>query len=1340
MPTDGIQPLPADKARQAAPSIRGIEYQIWQTVAAWLDLDHEQLLYVEGAEDFDVVGPDAAATVQVKASSSEVSLGRAYVLDAINNFWTLREKLPHGNLKFRFLTRASIGFERGHPFGKDLPGLELWKRPRMADEEVRQICDFLVAQERLAPKLRSWLSCADVSDIRCQLIDRIAFETSSEAVEFVERSVERKLLAFAERREETVPVSTISRVAWALFREVMRVLRKEGDRSVGRFEFVEVWDAETRVSLRQTEVDRFLRGGLSKSAPAGSGEEFGFGVPALPANVAKRADLTEKIRRELDRTGLFNLHGSTRMGKSTLAKLMIGDEGDRWIWWAASRKDPLQAPHSFRNLVRHVATHPQATALVLDDFQFSPDEAHRVEDVLSELVAMIRGRRGRILIIGHKALSPRLQHAFSMDAESVLAVPRLSREEVTQIAADLGCPRDGRLASWSNLVFLRTTGHPQLVAAHLLPLRQAGWPHFSGKGFFTGVSEIYAEKAEARQLLQTLPDSQRLILHRASVFPYVFTRTHAIGMSAVPPALLFPGDLFDPLVGPWIEPLKAGYFGLSPLIDGCAREIYPEDQVRAWQNAAAEVLMSSDAKTTLDGAMAFRLVWEARNFGALIQFVLGFNHMHDDVFASFSSNLVWFVVQAASPGEMLVPGQPTISLILRVFQFRVAHALNSSLAANVVRSWWQELENAPAADALVGWSMLATQALPHCELPFSWSEVVQLFARVDDAVKAHPNLQLTLPAERGSDVARYLPENEWVSCLAFFQSQRIIDVDSLDDFLDALESADGELRSRILRGVGACDFLLRLAIDRVWLRESERENPDWDRCLCVFERAFNCGGTWGLVSLQLAAVRGTSTVLDEYVGEHQGARDAIDRMAGSAVLVSYLLDDRRAATFFSEERFEEAERWWRRALESWPASEFPFDHSAAQAARSAGMAAARQGRWEAAAEWFLEIPRRLAEPRDPHLAAGGFADAGFAFWNAGKGVECVGALVSAWEHADSLPRGKEDLRAFQTRKLAGHVISWIHDGVTNMGRGNLSEPRPGICSSLEQRPFFKELPEGEPHLVWLFLIRIERELGAGDRARNSAPTIEASASPQVRSLAAMETVSSSIASGEVSNLPRQVIEMAHAMRAVAELYPEKFAKVREEFEPEAFHRDRSPIFLAALISTAANGRGWQDAVSAWRASVHGLARESEWNAWFHDIEKVLGLPAQEAGKLIQRGSVPWQIRMLAAARVLISEDAGPECFFQAHASWLIETTMVPFLRDSGTSFCQLVETAWLRMIESPFRLRQPQSTVPAIRAACQMHGTPLLKARHILYAAEPAVSSSVASSVRAKLDADLGTD
>jgi hypothetical protein len=88
------QPLPADPRRQANAMFAACDYQIWQTVGAWLDLRGDEVLFIEGAEDFDIVGTTKGETTQVKASTAPISLGRKNTQEALNNFWRLKRDSP----------------------------------------------------------------------------------------------------------------------------------------------------------------------------------------------------------------------------------------------------------------------------------------------------------------------------------------------------------------------------------------------------------------------------------------------------------------------------------------------------------------------------------------------------------------------------------------------------------------------------------------------------------------------------------------------------------------------------------------------------------------------------------------------------------------------------------------------------------------------------------------------------------------------------------------------------------------------------------------------------------------------------------------------------------------------------------------------------------------------------------------------------------------------------------------------------------------------------------------------------------------------------------------------
>jgi hypothetical protein len=71
-----ISELQGDPSRQAISLFKGIDYQIWQTVLAWMDLGENEILAVEGADDFDNLRKSSATVNQVKNLASPPDCSR----------------------------------------------------------------------------------------------------------------------------------------------------------------------------------------------------------------------------------------------------------------------------------------------------------------------------------------------------------------------------------------------------------------------------------------------------------------------------------------------------------------------------------------------------------------------------------------------------------------------------------------------------------------------------------------------------------------------------------------------------------------------------------------------------------------------------------------------------------------------------------------------------------------------------------------------------------------------------------------------------------------------------------------------------------------------------------------------------------------------------------------------------------------------------------------------------------------------------------------------------------------------------------------------------------------
>ena len=116
--------LVGDKRRQATDSIRGYVYQAYQSVLAWMRLGKDEVLFLEGAEDFDVHSADGVTATQVKdtAGSGTLTLRSADAVAAINNVWRHQQNNPDKTVSLRFLTTALPGREKGANLVVSPPG------------------------------------------------------------------------------------------------------------------------------------------------------------------------------------------------------------------------------------------------------------------------------------------------------------------------------------------------------------------------------------------------------------------------------------------------------------------------------------------------------------------------------------------------------------------------------------------------------------------------------------------------------------------------------------------------------------------------------------------------------------------------------------------------------------------------------------------------------------------------------------------------------------------------------------------------------------------------------------------------------------------------------------------------------------------------------------------------------------------------------------------------------------------------------------------------------------------------------------------------------------------
>ena len=203
--------LEGNSNRRANDSIRGFVYQLWVAVDAWIDLKSDEILYVEGAEDIDILENDNAQTIQVKdnKASGKLSLGNAKAIEAINNFWELKCKNEGIKIHFKYLTTAEIAFEKSGD--KKCKGIEVWdlcrkEKDKDLDAKITYIKNLLLLKPKhLSSSLRDFLEASNNAQIKAELIDEFEWIYNQPELENIVEQINSKILTIGGQDRLSVP-------------------------------------------------------------------------------------------------------------------------------------------------------------------------------------------------------------------------------------------------------------------------------------------------------------------------------------------------------------------------------------------------------------------------------------------------------------------------------------------------------------------------------------------------------------------------------------------------------------------------------------------------------------------------------------------------------------------------------------------------------------------------------------------------------------------------------------------------------------------------------------------------------------------------------------------------------------------------------------------------------------------------------------------------------------------------------------------------------------------------------------------------------------------------------
>jgi hypothetical protein len=370
--------LVGDKRRQATDSIKGYVYQAYQSVLAWMRLGKDEVLFLEGAEDFDVHSADSVIATQVKdtAGSGTLTLRSGDAIAAINNFWRHQQNNPDKVVNLRFLTTALPGREKGGEFGGIPTGIEYWSAAKRNEAlSLEPLRTFLLSLV-LEPSLAEFLRGADDQAIRKNLICRMAWDTGRKPIDGLVADIKDRLVFFG--ASKGIDSYQSKKVLDTLLRRVADLLSTDGERRLGYADFVREFEQATMelVSREEAVTLRAVRGQIAHLAQMANSPNLAdlnrapnvLGAPLrLMEGAAARTALVNDLAGVLRDHGVLFLRGSTGLGKTSLAQLLVDKIGGEWVWVGFRGRDPRQIADHLRRAAFEIKVHELPPRVVLDD-------------------------------------------------------------------------------------------------------------------------------------------------------------------------------------------------------------------------------------------------------------------------------------------------------------------------------------------------------------------------------------------------------------------------------------------------------------------------------------------------------------------------------------------------------------------------------------------------------------------------------------------------------------------------------------------------------------------------------------------------------------------------------------------------------------------------------------------------------------------------------------------------------------------------------------------------------------------------------------------------------------
>lgn len=1338
--TNDITPLVSDPNRQATDTIKGYVYQAWESLHAWINLKEDEVLYLEGAEDVDLLSPTTSTTTQVKHLSKNVTLRSPETIEAITNYWALKKK-ENRHVIFRFFTTAMRGQEQGNPFNGQ-KGLDYWENCKDKDQ-VSLLREFLKQADNLPSDLVSYLKTATDQEILDDIILPIHWSTEQDTLPALRKSIEDSLILHGDK--QGIKADDSIKTAPLLVDVVWKTLCKKNieERSLGKADFIKEFETMTTTPVSKGEL-QLLRNTVSKLAdmmlnqgslipanPGGNTINTQILAPHIPDKrlFVVRESLRQIILTRLETLDFLAITGSSGMGKSILSLQAVEVQRNNWerISFRGIKSEYIRAV--INGLCDTTAHAPQN--IILDDINFGQDYSI-YSDAFEQFVLQLRTHGKKVIVTSQKKIPSQLASKLGLSTDNELHIPVFTVEEIKELLQLNDCPQS-ELNLWIKDIEFTTKSHPQLVHARIRRLKEEGWD--KSKIIFK-TEELSAVKREAVSNLDLelpSPEARNLLL-RLSILSGYFKQKNAIALAKYPTTITTPAVFFNQLVGPYVEQVTEEYFSLSPLLDNSSQSNFSDEEIKNLHAIAGESYLSKTlAPRDLSNIFLHGL---ASGSGRILSFAFAaFQSIDNKHKALIYPYLEWLTVVHIGTKKPAIALDEVLNLMFRFIQFTIAvetKDMKSALA--IADAWFNDAKNFTAKgpfqkqkEAKFFPFMFFLSVFRYESLPIPMGKCAEWIIAAYDFLENNPEINSIFKQPWNDEVT------SWAEIIPEVAITKRINSSNIDDFMFALDKLPGS--QKLIDAINQDTMLSKRVVDNVWLDQVDKDKPDWQEALSALEKIKTFFANKNAPNVSALAVRAIAIIKNEYTDDKSGAEQIIsagkNELGELPEIINY-----HAKMAFIDKDYSLALKRWKEVLPELAKKDYL---TASFAYRDAAVAFANLNDWKTASSYFLEASELATKQNEKLYATQCLADYGFSLWKLGEYEKCIKIFVQVIETLPKLPSPKANLRSLGLLKMTSNTLIYFQKNINPEYRSvglDYVEPVAGSHSPTDFSKKLRELPITPPESLFTFLAEVEVELQVKDNAFDKLMSVFDTLPILFQAEGKKVEIVRSLKSGNLDKLVEDMVYFFTTTQISIGI-ENRHIEIRKISSPDIQEalKTHGPTIAHtlsfSLLSFVASRPYEEVPWEKWKKSGQKLGLE-KYKEWIEFMQVAPVMTKEKARQLIKDGSADVALRAAAAIYILTHDD---DRNYSLYASSLLTASLKDFSIFCWTLDDYLVTLLimrWTEIADVLFSLWHDKESKEVLEACKDEATNGIRKAAKIVLAASGITSLSI-EAVKEKL-------